>query len=508
MKDDKDGKYEFNKKYITAAIYIVIAIIIAVVVIFLLIGARDFFVNGQCAGVFKAFTPFTIGFVIAYLLNPLLLFFENRVFANIGKKKEKPEHKKKKLKHALSLLSTYALTALLITLLMLMVVPQVGDSVRQLAEIVTDLFSPYEYEEQILDFEDIDYIEDNPINVLDIDIELDRNSLADSKIGVYVSDFTASLQGYIDSLGIQIDVEEKFSDFFLNFTANILDLAIDYVEPAFNATASLLVVTASWIINILLGIFISIYMLVSKDKLIAQVKKLLYAILPELFSNKAISITRKTHEIFGGFLTGKMLESFIVGVICFVCMSIFSIEFAMLISIIVGITNMIPFFGPFIGAIPSIFFLLIYAPWQAVWFAVFILILQQFDGNYLGPKILGSTIGLSPFWIIFSVLVMNGLFGIFGMFVGVPLFAIIYTLVKEFAEGRLDKKGLPTETDAYIFVKSESNPIGIKNKREQQGQDGQQENIFGKIENFSKKVIKYIYKNKDKDNADEENDDE
>jgi len=499
-------KDEFNKKHVVTAMYVVITIIIAVVAVFLLLGARDFFINKQYTGVFRIFTPFTFGFIMAYLLNPLLLFFEERVFLNIAKNKD--DNKRKNLKHGLSILATYIVTILLITLLMLMVVPQVGTSVKQLAEIVTDLFSPYEYEEQAIHYNAADNenkddsnedLEENLIYVLDIDI--DKSSLADSKIGVYLKDFAASVQEYIDNLGIQLDIEETFNDFFLNSTANIVDLTIDYIEPAFNATASIVAVTASLIVNTLLGIIISIYMLANKDKLIAQVKKLLYAVFPESFSNKTITITRKTHEIFGGFLTGKMLESFIVGIICLVFMSIFNINYAMLISVIVGITNMIPFFGPFIGAIPSIFFLLINDVWQAVLFAIFILVLQQIDGNYLGPKILGSTIGLSPFWIISSVLIMNGLFGIFGMFFGVPLFAIIYTVVKEIAENSLNRKGLPAETDAYILVKDKAG--GIKSNQEIQPEH--KEDFFTKIESFSRKVIKYIHKDK-KDDKDKSED--
>ena len=527
MNGENDKNPEFKKKYIVPVIYIALAIILTVVVIFILIGARDFVVNGEHTKLLKIFTPFTIGLAIAYLLNPLLLFFEKKVFGNIRKnkdqteragieeEKEEKEKKKKKIGRGFSLLLTYLSTTLLITLLMLMVVPQVGTSVRQLAAIVTDLFEPYEYENELPKdqeaqsangVEDEQAAEEDLISVLELDI--DRNSLIHSKIGVYARDLAASVQEYIDNLGIQLDIEETFNDYFLQFTANILDFGLEYVEPAFNATASVVAGTASWIMNILLGIIISIYMLINKDKLIAQVKKLLYAIFPETVANKTVNVTRKTHEIFGGFLTGKLLDSFIIGIICFVVMSIFDIKYALLISIIVGVTNIIPFFGPFIGAVPSVFFLMIVDFWQAVWFIVFIIILQQFDGNYLGPKILGSTIGLSPFWIIFSVIVMNGLFGIFGMFVGVPLFAIIYTLVKEFAENRLNKKELPVATDEYILYPAKPDKIIISEPTDKDNRTAQQENILGKIKNLLKKVTKRINKSRkdESDNADTDKD--
>ena len=539
MNDENDKSPEFKKKYIAPVIYIALAIILTVVIIFILIGARDFVVNREHTKLLKIFTPFTIGLAIAYLLNPLLLFFENKVFGNIGKNRnkkkterlgkeevlekvaEEKEKKNKKIGRGLSLLSTYLSTTLLITLLMLMVVPQVGTSVRQLAAIVTGWFEPYEYENEVengngneeLDKQsgvqsaDNDKNEQLPEGDLSsvLEIEIDRNSLMHSKIGVYARDLAASVQEYIDNLGIQLDIEETFNDYFLQFTANIVDFSLEYVEPAFNATASVVAGTASWIMNILLGIIISIYMLINKDKLIAQVKKLLYAIFPETFAHKTVNVTRKTHEIFGGFLSGKLLDSFIIGIICFVVMSIFGIEYALLISIIVGVTNIIPFFGPFIGAIPSVFFLMTVDIWQAVWFIVFIIILQQFDGNYLGPKILGSTIGLSPFWIIFSVIVMNGLFGIFGMFVGVPLFAIIYTLVKEFAENRLSKKELPIATDEYVLYPAKPDKIIISEPTDKDDQATKQENILDKIKGLAEKLTKRINKSrKDETDADKD----
>jgi predicted PurR-regulated permease PerM len=183
-------------------------------------------------------------------------------------------------------------------------------------------------------------------------------------------------------------------------------------------------------------------------------------------------------------------------------MSVFGIKYAMLISIIVGVTNIIPFFGPFIGAVPSIFFLLINDFWQAVWFTVFIIILQQVDGNIIGPKILGSTIGLSAFWVIFAIIIMNGLFGLFGMFVGVPLFAVIYTLIKEYAENKLSKKTLPVDTEEYVLSKNKVIESGDKNFSEEKTQ----ESIFNKIENLAKKATVYIQRSKKSDKADETDD--
>jgi len=216
-----------------------------------------------------------------------------------------------------------------------------------------------------------------------------------------------------------------------------------------NATATMVFATARQIFNILMGIVISFYMLLDKERLIGQTKKFLYAFLPAFLAVRIMGVTRKSHHIVGGFITGKIIESAIIGLICFIFMSVMRWEYPMLISVIVGITNVIPFFGPFIGAIPCFFFLAINDMGQGLWFLVFIFVLQQFDGNYLSPKILGPYVGLSAFWIIFAVLVMNGLFGLFGMFMGVPVFAVVYTLIKERTYTRLREKGMPTRTEDF-----------------------------------------------------------
>ncbi|MCX4266964.1 MAG: AI-2E family transporter, partial [Firmicutes bacterium] len=162
-----------------------------------------------------------------------------------------------------------------------------------------------------------------------------------------------------------------------------------------------------------------------------------------------IDFCHRTNRIFSGFLSGKILDSLIIGIICFIGMKIMHLEYAMLISLIIGVTNVIPFFGPFIGAIPSILLLLLVDTHSALIFAVFVLLLQQFDGNILGPKILGDATGLTAFWVIFAVIVMGGMLGIVGMFIGVPIFATIYMIIKNTVEARLRRKNLPISTQKY-----------------------------------------------------------
>ena len=181
----------------------------------------------------------------------------------------------------------------------------------------------------------------------------------------------------------------------------------------------------------------------------AQIKKLCYALFKPSICETLIYWTRRAHKIFAGFITGKILDSAIIGVICYVCMLIFRIEYPLLISVIIGVTNVIPFFGPFIGAVPSILVLLLVNPLSALWFAVFIVILQQVDGNLIGPFILGDYVGVSAFWIMIAIVIGGGLFGFAGMLLGVPVFGTVYAIVRSVIDVRLREKNLPVPSSAY-----------------------------------------------------------
>lgn len=201
--------------------------------------------------------------------------------------------------------------------------------------------------------------------------------------------------------------------------------------------------------NLVIGLIISIYLLASKERLIGQTKKMTYAFLDIRYANGIIEDTRLIDRTFGGFISGKILDSVIIGILCFFCVSFMKLPYPMLISVIIGVTNVIPFFGPFIGAIPCGLLILMVNPLQCLYFILFIWILQQFDGNFLGPKILGDSTGLSGFWVIFSITIFSGLMGVPGMILGVPIFAVLYALLKRRINRNLQRKGMPTETAAY-----------------------------------------------------------
>jgi hypothetical protein len=203
------------------------------------------------------------------------------------------------------------------------------------------------------------------------------------------------------------------------------------------------------IINFLIGLMVMVYLLNMKEILAAQVKKICYSILEVKKANRLLEETRYIRKVFSQFIVGKIIDSLIIGIINYVFMLIIHMPYALLISVVVGVTNVIPFFGPFIGAIPSAFILLLVSPISCLEFLIWILILQQVDGNIIGPKILGQTTGLASFWVLFSILLFGGLFGIVGMVIGVPTWAVIYRLTKERVNIKLGKKKLSVDSKDY-----------------------------------------------------------
>lgn len=241
---------------------------------------------------------------------------------------------------------------------------------------------------------------------------------------------------------------EELYDFVLTWLAEL-----DLREAILSVTSQVFGVLKGTM-NFLLGLVIAVYMLICKEKFLAQTKKVVVALLPEKKANRLLEVGRRTSRIFSGFVMGKIIDSMIIGVICYIVMSIARLPYPMLISVIVGVTNVIPFFGPFIGAIPSAVLILLINPIQCFIFIVWIVVLQQFDGNILGPRILGDSVGLSSFWILISITVFSGLFGFAGMLLGVPVFAVLYMLLSDYVTRRLKEKGRPLSTEVYSRIQS------------------------------------------------------
>lgn len=202
--------------------------------------------------------------------------------------------------------------------------------------------------------------------------------------------------------------------------------------------------------DVFIGVIMSVYLLARKDTLAAQSKKIAYSLLPTRYADFMVEEVRSAYRILSGFINGKLVDSLIIGVICLVCCDLMNFPYPVLLATIVGVTNIIPFFGPFIGAIPCAVLILLVSPVQCIYFLIFILLLQQFDGNILGPKILGDSTGLSSFWVLFSILLFGGVFGFAGMVLGVPVFAMFYSIISRMVRYGLKRRGLPQDTLEYL----------------------------------------------------------
>lgn len=247
--------------------------------------------------------------------------------------------------------------------------------------------------------------------------------------------------------------QETIDEWISVMTKKAIEFATNTILPHSKSLAAGvsqgLIGAVGFVMDFIIGIIISVYFLNSKDTFLAQLKKFIVANFKESTVDEIFSGASFTNRTFGGFISGKIIDSVIIGMICFVFMSIFGWEYSLLISCIVGITNIIPFFGPFIGAIPSTLLLLMVNPMHALYFGIFVVILQQFDGNILGPKILGDSTGLDSFWVLFAVLVGGGLFGFIGMVIGIPIFAVIYYYIGRQLNRKLARKGFSTDLNDY-----------------------------------------------------------
>lgn len=337
-------------------------------------------VRGKVAEVVKIFTPFIAGFALAYLLNLPMRFFERRVFRRF------------RARRGLAILTSYLLAGVVLAVLLGLVLPQLVQSVMALAANVPTYLRNLN---ELLDF---------VIDKFHVDEEIV------SQLGMTYKEIVQKLTAIVTAAAPQL----------LNFS----------------------VALGSGVVTGLTALISSIYMLAGKDKLIFQLKKVVYALMPTPKAKRFLSVCGHANGVFAGFINGKLIDSAIIGVLCFVCMSALRMPLALLISAVVGATNVIPFFGPFIGAIPSVMILLIVDPWSALWFGILIILLQQFDGNILGPKILGDSTGLSAIWVLVAIIVGGGLFGFAGMLLGVPAFAVLYSLSSDFIAARLAARGV------------------------------------------------------------------
>lgn len=245
----------------------------------------------------------------------------------------------------------------------------------------------------------------------------------------------------------------KMSEIYAQVQTNLIELAQTKLLPGMGTlvgqVSTQVLLTLKTMMNVMIGVMACVYMLNSKERFQGQFKKVILATLPKEKAEAVFDFAKFTNRTFGGFINGKIIDSIIIGIICFILMEIFGFPYPILISAIIGITNVIPFFGPFIGAIPAAIIILLVSPIHALYFLVLIFVLQQVDGNIIGPAILGNTTGIASFWVLFSIVIGGGLFGFIGMVLGVPVFAIIYYYFSRSINKRLEAKGLESRTDSY-----------------------------------------------------------
>lgn len=347
--------------------------------------------------------PIIIGLAFAYLINPIVKWEEKYLSKWLGKCIKKPQ-KAEKTARGLSVLGAIVFVVIIITILLNMVIPELFKSIEGMLVQLPGQVDAF-----------MDWMEH------------------------YVSSDGAFSQYLEPALNKAVEFLESW----------VKTQVLPQAKGMIGSLTSGVISIVKLLFNIVIGVIISVYVLMSKETFTGQAKKLVYVLLPANKGNVVVEIVRKSNELFGGFVSGKILDSAIIGIICFVVLSILKMPYTLLVSVIVGVTNIIPFFGPFIGAIPSAILIMLANPIQGIYFIIFVLILQQLDGNVIGPRILGESTGLSSFWVVFAILIGGGLFGFIGMVLGVPVFATIYYLMQKLTAYILRRRGLPEETEAY-----------------------------------------------------------
>lgn len=402
-KQHTDGhrRRQRRHEWSSRGIIVIIVSLIAFVVLYTIVNISS--ITTVASNIISVLTPVLLGVGIAYLLNPILKFFEKRIFKKI---------KNRKILRALGLTCTYFAVFLFLGGVAVLIVPA-------LIESITGLVNEFDWYIE----HTVDLINGLIGKYLDTheEIKVDRDQLFDliSKLFNTSGDLFQSIGKYVVKYGKGLVVGAK---------------------------------------NLLFALFISVYVLMSKENLKAQAVKLSTAFLRSNTRHKVYKYVKLCNKTFGGFFIGKIIDSLIIGVITLVTLFLFDMPFFELVSVIVCVTNIIPVFGPFIGAIPSFFIIFISNPTKAFIFLIIIFVIQQIDGNIIGPKILGNSTGMSSLGVIVAIIIMGDWLGVVGMILGVPIFAVILAIINEIAENRLRRKNLPINTAEYYSADGSADP--------------------------------------------------
>lgn len=389
----------WNRKYFTIAVYATCAVIVSAIAVMVIFNFDSVMAKLSVLGAVT--TPIIIGIFCAYLLNPLMTRIETGPLKKLSDSTNKKNRSKAR---GIALTLTMLLVLVILGLIVIMVIPQL---IENLIVIFSNMDSY------------INTIKEWLSNIFD-----DNPTLVEF-LGNPLDDFNKFIAG----------IWKEYSNELMNIAGNVASTVWAVIDT---------------MKNVLIGLIISIYLLARKEMFIGQTKKLIFAFLKVERAQRFLGVCREASKKFLGSIVGKIIEAFIVAMICFIGCTILRMPYSLLIAAIMFVFNLIPFVGPFIGAIPCTLLLLLSdKPIQALWFVIFIVVLQTVDGNIIAPWILGDSTGLPAVWILIAILVGGGLFGMLGMFLGVPLCAVIYMLFKDFIEGRLRKRQLPQKTSDY-----------------------------------------------------------
>lgn len=393
-----------NTKYFRWGATLLGVVLASIVFCVILLNLKGFF--GIISDLIAILSPVILGVIFAYLLNPMVNAID-RALPKLLLKKMKKESTAKKISRAVGIVVSLSVGLFLVYGLFYLVLPQLYETIMGIVNKLPEYFSTVE--KWVLSF-----FEDNP-------------------------EMSANARTMLDNAYLKLE-DWLSEDGFL----------LDNLQKIMNGVTTSLMSVIKAVANAVIGIVASVYILWSKETFLGQIKKILVALCRPEKADRILYIGRETHRIFGGYVSGVIIEAIIMGIMTYVGMLIFRLPFPLLVATVVGVTNIIPFFGPFIGGIPSAILILLVDPVKCFYFIIFIVVLQQIEGNIIAPRVLGDSIGISGFWVLVSITVAGSLFGFGGMLIGVPVFAVLYTLVKEWLADTLHKKRRPSETSAYI----------------------------------------------------------
>ena len=442
--DETDNRDKF-RNYFHIGLTVFLTFVCCILFFFLLWRFQGF--TESYNKVIHAAQPIIIGLVLAYLLNPVMKFWEAKyqkwaTAVALKRKKEIPEEKLAKSSRAFGVTCSIIFLIIIIALLIAAIVPALIKSISSLVQTL-------------------------PGQVEDFIKQLQQGELGNKEVTKYVTLALTTIADYVQDWATT-ELMPEIQTYAAQITSGVISVF-------------------TTIANFVIGIVVAVYVMTIQEKLLAQARKVIFAIFRPKHGNAIVHTLRHSSKIFGGFISGKLLDSLIIGIIAYIGCVFMQMPNTVLVSVIIGVTNVIPFFGPIIGAVPTLLLVVIQSPIHALYLLIFIIILQQVDGNIIGPKILGNSTGLSSFWVMFAILVFGGIWGFAGMLLGVPTFAVIYYIIGKLVRVGLRRRNLPEATSAYYGARGiyeESNTIrytSLHPEAEHEQQEGAFTRFFEKI---------------------------